>query len=323
MRIIWAIDAFEDQQDLTLKMAQFIARIHEHTEAEVEPVYLLRENEIILPTYEVPTWVMDHSKTAESMFQEILKDLEMPFLLSPKVIPHSAQSHSGSADILSNYATRTNADLIVVGSHAREGMQRFLLGSFAESLLLQAATPVCVITADSSFQTKSQQILFPTEFGEHSKDNFHHTVNLARQLHAEVTLLHVITRPAESVFDVETRNQVYNYKGRMLSLEQILEEQFELQSQRAHQWAQWATEQGVPTKVQIDQSYHPVDEVILHSVRQQEVNLVIMEAQSGPMSAALLGSFTRNVIRKSNCPVYVITRHFYDQKEDRFMERAP
>lgn len=323
MRIIWAIDAFEDQQDLTLKMAQFIARIHEQTEAEVEPVYLLRENEIILPTYEVPTWVVDHSKTAESMFQEILKDLEMPFLLSPKVIPHSAQSHSGTAEILSNYATRTHADLIVVGSHAREGMQRFLLGSFAESLLLQAAVPVCVITADSSFQTKSHNILFPTEFGEHSKDNFHHTVNFARKLHAGIILLHAITRPAESVFDVEARNQVYRYKGRLLSLDQIIEEQFEAQSQRAQQWAKWATDQGVPTEVLIDQSYRNVDEIILRTARDRDATLVMMEAQSGPMSAALLGSFTRNVIRKAHCPVYVITRHFYDQNENRFMERAP
>lgn len=320
MRIIWAIDAFEDNRDLNQKMADYVTRLHEALSAEVEPVYLLRENEIVLPTYEVPAWVSDHSRTAESLFKEVLADYNLPFLLDAKVLPHASQSHAGAAETLCEYANKTKADLIVVGSHSREGFQRFLLGSFAESLLMQSEIPVCVIGSHATKTKTSKTILYPTEFGDHSKDNYRHILHLAKKLGAEILLLHAIERPIESLFDLDTRPRVYNYKGRMLTLEQIIENQIEHQSHRAQLWVSWAQKEGVTAHFFIDNSFKPVDELVLDMVQRQEVDLIIMEAQSGPMSAALLGSFTRNVVRRSPCPVYVLTRHFYDKLEDRFTE---
>ncbi len=49
MRIIWALDAFEDNKELNQKMADYLTQIHKTTMAEIEPLYLLRENEIVLP----------------------------------------------------------------------------------------------------------------------------------------------------------------------------------------------------------------------------------------------------------------------------------
>lgn len=320
MRIIWAIDAFEDSKELNKKMAETLIYLHQTTHAEVEPLYLLRENEIVLPTYEVPTWVTDHSRTAEALFKEVLQDYQLKFLLPPKVIPHAAQSHSGAAETLSHYATRTNTDMIIVGSHGRKGLQRFILGSFAESLLMTSEVPVMVISAQTTRAIGIKNILFPTEFGEHSRENFRHVLNLARQFNAEVTLFHAIARPIESLFDLDTRPQVYNYKGRMLTLDQIVEYQIAHQTARAQHWVEWAQKEGVTAHSVIDSTFKGVDELILGAADAQHADLIIMEAQSGPMSAALLGSYTRNVVRKSHCPVYVITRHFYDKREEKISE---
>jgi nucleotide-binding universal stress UspA family protein len=318
MKVIWAMDAFEDDKDLNQRMVEWLKAFHMATQAEVEPLYLLRENEIVLPTYEVPTWVTDHSKTAESLFKEVLGDYNLDFLLEPKVIPHAAQSHGGAADTLSNYAKESHANLIVVGSHGRTGFQRFLLGSFAESLLLNSEVPVVVIGGHTNKVKENRSILFPTEFGDHSKENFRHVLELAKVLGAEITLFHAIARPIESLFDLETRPKVYNFKGRMLTLEQIVEHQIEHQTQRAQHWIDWAAKEGVTAHFQVDNSFKPIDELILASVDKLGIDLIIMEAQSGPVSAAILGSYTRNVVRQSHCPVYVITRHFYDQTEDKF-----
>lgn len=323
MRIIWALDAFEDNKELNQKMADYLTQIHKTTMAEIEPLYLLRENEIVLPTYEVPAWVTDHSKTAESLFREVLTDYNLPFLKDPKVIPHASQSHAGAAETLSHYAARTQTDLIVVGSHGRQGIQRFILGSFAESLLLQSEVPVCVIGPHTTHMHGPKNILFPTEFGEHSKDNFRHTLELAKNLRAGITLLHAIPRPIESLFEMDTRPKVYNYKGQMLSLEQIVELTIESQSHRAQHWVSWAEKEGVTAQFIIDSSFKAVDELILETVEKADIDMIVMEAQSGPLSAALLGSYTRNVVRKANCPVYVLTRHFYDKQEDRSNEPAP
>lgn len=321
MRIIWAVDAFEDNKELNQKMADYITHLHEVTNADIEPLYLLRENEIVLPTYEVPAWVTDHSRTAESLFREVLSDYNLPFLQEAKVIPHASQSHAGAAETLSNYAMKTKTDMIVVGSHGRQGFQRFILGSFAESLLLQSEVPVCVVGGHATKIKTTKNILFPTEFGEHSKDNFRHVLNLAKNLKAEIVLLHAITRPIESLFDLDTRPRVYNYKGKMLTLEQIVEHQIENQSHRAQQWVDWAQREGVTASFFVDSSFKGIDDLVLEAIVSHESDLIVMEAQSGPMSAAILGSYTRNVVRKATCPVYVLTRHFYDKQTD--LSRAP
>lgn len=313
MKIIWAMDAFEDNKELNQKMAICLKQLNQITQADIQPLYLLRENEIVLPTYEVPTWITDHSKTAESLFLEVLADYKLPFLKEPKVIPHASQSHAGAAETLADYAANEHADLIVVGSHSRQGFQRFLLGSFAESLLLQSSVPVIVIGSHTTRLNNFKNILFPTEFGDHSKESFRKTIEVAKLLKSEITLFHVITRPVESLFDLETRPQVYNYKGKMLTLEQIIEHQVEHQKQRAQHWIDWATKEGVIATFIVDNSFRPVDEIILDSAERLEADLIVMEAQSGPMSAAILGSYSRNVTRKAHCPVFVIPRHFYDQ----------
>lgn len=320
MRIIWAMDAFEDDKELNQKMAKYLTELYETTHADIEPLYLLRENEIVLPTYEVPTWITDHSRTAEALFKEVLEDYNLPFLLEPKVIPHASQSHAGAAETLSHYAVHSRANLIVVGSHGRQGFQRFILGSFAESLLLQSEVPVIVIGAQTTKSTGIKNILFPTEFGDHSKENFRHVLDLAKRFNAQITLFHCISRPVESLFDLDTRPRVYNFKGKMLTLDQIIEHQVEHQSQRAQFWVTWAQKEGVIANYQIDNTFKAVDELIIEAVHQHNIDLIAMEAQSGPMSAALLGSYTRNVVRKAECPVYVLTRHFYDHNEDRFMD---
>jgi nucleotide-binding universal stress UspA family protein len=323
MRIIWAIDAFEDNKDLNRKMAETLISLRGTTEADIEPLYLLRENEILLPTYEVPSWVSDHSKTAEALFKEVLADYHLDFLLPPKVIPHASASHAGAAETLCAYAKKTNADMIVVGSHGREGFQRFLLGSFAESLLMDSCVPVLVIGAHSTKTSRPKNIFFPTEFGDHSKENFKHVLNLAKLLRAEITLFHAISRPIESLFDLDTRPRLYSYEGSMQSLDQIIDLQIKSRIHKADNWVSWAANEGVVAHSIVDSSFKGIDELILQASEQNAGDLIVMEAQSGPMSAALLGSYTRTVVRKAKCPVYVIPHRFYETSSTQKKEQQP
>ena len=51
------------------------------------------------------------------------------------------------ADAIVEAAKRHGADLIVMGSHGRTGLRRFLLGSVAESVVRIAAVPVLIVHA--------------------------------------------------------------------------------------------------------------------------------------------------------------------------------
>lgn len=318
MKIIWAVDAFEDNKELNQKMADYLHLLYQATQSDIEPIYLLREREQLMPGAENPNWAGDHSKTAESLFREMLADYNLSFFTSAKVLPHTSPSHSGAAEVLDRYATQANADLILVGSHSRQGIQRVLLGSFAESLLMRSSTPVCIIGAHTTKTNTSRMILFPTEFGEHSQKSFRFVMNLAKQIHSEIFLFHAIERPIEGLFEVGAPPSVYRYKGKMLTLDQIIEAQVENQTRKAQIWVDWSQKNGVKTRFFIDRSFKPIDELIMNMILREEIDLVTMEAQSGPVGAALLGSCTRSIARSAPCPVFVLPRHYYDKNQDHF-----
>lgn len=49
------------------------------------------------------------------------------------------------AEAIIETAKEQNADLIVVGSHGRAGVERFLMGSVAERVIVLSACPVLVV----------------------------------------------------------------------------------------------------------------------------------------------------------------------------------
>jgi nucleotide-binding universal stress UspA family protein len=57
--------------------------------------------------------------------------------------------------VLARAADECEADLIVMGTHGRRGVKRFLLGSVAETLVRTAERPVLVVRHDSSEHSQS------------------------------------------------------------------------------------------------------------------------------------------------------------------------
>lgn len=303
MKIIWAVDAFENNKELNQKMADYIQHLYGKFHPEIEPVYLHREDEMVLPTYEGIIASTDSMATGESLLGDLLAECPLSFLQKPKVIPHTATSQAGAAEILADYADASYADLILVGSHGRQGLQRWVWGSFAESLLRSSQVPVCVLGAHATKTNSTQRILFPTDFGEHSQANFQHALELGQRWQAEILLLHAATRFSS-----------YNQLEKMQSLGQRIAAQLEKLSEKAQKWVTHAQQRGVHVEHILDMSFRPVDDLIIQTAAENACDLIFMEAQSSALTAALLGSYTHNVVRRSDCPVYVLPRAFYPER---------
>ncbi|MDX1708511.1 MAG: universal stress protein, partial [Desulfobacterales bacterium] len=55
------------------------------------------------------------------------------------------------ADTLAHWAEKSEVDLIVIASHGRSGVSRWIMGSVAERLLRSACVPVLMIRAPGCF----------------------------------------------------------------------------------------------------------------------------------------------------------------------------
>lgn len=70
------------------------------------------------------------------------------------------------ADVLQQVAVDVDADLIVVGTHARRGMQRLVLGSVAEEVLRLGHFPVLVARPKSTVGLRPSERPEPAREGE-------------------------------------------------------------------------------------------------------------------------------------------------------------
>jgi nucleotide-binding universal stress UspA family protein len=90
-----------------------------------------------LPEYVPPPADLDEIKKRLHDQQPVHSDIEVVYEL---LVGEPAAA-------IQEYADKIGADLIVMGTHGRSGVARFLMGSIAESVLRHAACPVLVIKA--------------------------------------------------------------------------------------------------------------------------------------------------------------------------------
>lgn len=314
-KIIWSIDAFEEKEDLQEKAARVLGVFQNKTYAQIEPVFVLGSTELNWPVDYSTNWMREFQVNLRTHLEEVLLTTGFPHILTPKILVEPLASTSAAVETLLDYAVKQHADLIIVSSHGRRGLDRFFLGSFAETLLVHSAVPVLVIGAGLKVEPQFSRILFPTEFGEYALETFRRTISAAKQMNASVTIYHAVPMPARIVMDTGYYPSLYGVEGEMVSLEDFLRIQSDQQTKRAQAWADWAKSEGVPCDIKVDSVAEPVDDLICRQAMSGAYDLIIMEGQSGPIKVALLGSIARNVVRAAPCPVLVFPRNALLEKE--------
>ncbi len=86
-------------------------------------------------------------------------------------------------------------DLVVIGTHARTGLQKLVLGSVAEKVFRHAPCPVLTVGPLSRYPRERHrpwQVLHPTDFSALSEAALSYAGLFTRQTHARLALLHVL-----------------------------------------------------------------------------------------------------------------------------------
>jgi nucleotide-binding universal stress UspA family protein len=99
-----------------------------------------------------------------------------------------------TTDEIVEYAGAEGIDLVVMGTHGRQGVRRLLLGSVTEEVLRTAPCPVLAVRAGTA-QSRAwgvRNVLVPTDFSEASDQALLHAKELALTYGAKITLLHVV-----------------------------------------------------------------------------------------------------------------------------------
>ncbi|MFN2276032.1 MAG: universal stress protein [Candidatus Promineifilaceae bacterium] len=99
-----------------------------------------------------------------------------------------------AADSILQYSMENDVDLIVMSSHGRSGINRWVYGSVAERIMSQAPCPTLIINArQSSREGAPSKILVPLDGSGLAEQALHPALDLAQLLDAELYLLSVTT----------------------------------------------------------------------------------------------------------------------------------
>lgn len=147
----------------------------------------------------------------ENLWESAESDLATLAATAFRGLPHETLLAEGDiCTTLADIISQRNIDLIVVGTHGRKGLNWFVMGSVAESVLKFANCPVLVVGPraphEVSHTAHVRRILYATDFTPESLAGLDYAVDLAQENQAKLTLLTILAgADADSVYQANLR----------------------------------------------------------------------------------------------------------------------
>ena len=206
---------------------------------------------------------------------------------------------NAAEDIL---AEAEHADLVVLGTHGRSGLEHLVLGSVAENVVRAAGCPVMTIPRAAPDGTAAVPDLFRhivagVDGSDASLDALTFAVSLAEEADAHLTVLRVLDLPRElaewASWSPEGRAYAERWKASVLTrLHQLVPE-----SARRYCHVDEQVEPGRPAHR------------ILRLAAEQHTGLIVIGARGHSVIGRMLfGSTAQDIVRGAGCPVLTLRR---------------
>jgi nucleotide-binding universal stress UspA family protein len=181
-------------------------------------------------------------------------------------------------------AAAAGVDLVVMGTHGRAGVDRFLLGSVTAQVLRHAPCPVLAVPLRSRYATRAipglfHEILAAVDFSHEAQPAIGYAVSLAVEADAHLTLLHVARADAGPWPEPFLLRRL---------------ESFVPPDARVYCHVDERVEVGEPSRE------------ILRVAAERGTALIVMGPHAGPIGLLLAGSTTERVVREAGCAVMAV-----------------
>lgn len=299
-RILWAVDPFMAESGLQKTALSAIEKIVSGSkDIVVQPVYVWGtaplEGLIEPSVYEQERWRKDGQKRIDRVIgakRITLRPLE--------IVAKPFGTVKEQVQELIHYAKSSGADLIALSTHARKGPARWLLGSFAETLAFMSDVPLLIARPDWQHQGSSRNVFFLTDFSKESVMAFQDILTEAKIKNWGITIFHHVKYPLYPGADFDF--------ALMNAYDSAYEEEVKARKVDAEGMADLARERGIRVNVYLDTSRigSPADLALKAMKKKNYLFVTLASRSAGKTRLLFLGSTTRQLIRNSPVPVWVI-----------------
>lgn len=210
-------------------------------------------------------------------------------------------------------AQTIGADLLVVGTHGRTGLEHVLIGSTAERVVRVSPCPVLAVKADkgeagAAATTTIKRIVVPIDLSTCSLDALEYAVQFAKPLGAAITVLHTM-EPVAYGLDFS------------LSHAKEWKEQRDYLEKRLSVLSVCVTAHGVQADHVLKPGL-PADSIASY-VTQQGFDVMIMGTHGRRgISHVLLGSIAGAMLRHAPCPVLTVRQFNFGADHERVVPQG-
>lgn len=234
-----------------------------------------------------PTRDAVEADVTRALSSEGLTDLEVAVIAAAGDPVRTIVEHAGSAD------------LVVMGTHGRSGIDRLLSGSVTEGVFRFAPCPVLAVppqvAAGGGSEAVFRRILCPVDFSPASQRALALALDLARQANGMLTVVSVVEWLAEEEPLTTAHFNVSEYRQHLIN-----DTRTRLSALLSDESRTWC---DIDEVVTLGRAHREV----LRLAADRQSDLIVMGAQGrGGVSLALFGSTTPPVVRGATCPVLVV-----------------
>lgn len=300
--LIWAIDAFAT--DIKVRESA-VAVIRAFTQNEsvtprIIPATVVDPTYIGWPLEFAVNWSEAFSDMTRKALREKLEDIRLRGLEEPAVIVSESHSRRGAVKAFLGFARAEGASAIFVNTHARNFLDRVMLGSFTETLILLSPVPVVSVNPAAELPARFARVLVPTDFSMASRAAFRRTVEYARQWDADLMLFHRIPNPigAVAAAAVSLTGAAWPMYDQVLRIDEAE------RREAGRVWVEEARRAGVRAEAVFEKSAAGLANAIVDAAREFDASVIAMCTGADSLGTGFHGSVARHVIREASCPVW-------------------
>ena len=204
-------------------------------------------------------------------------------------------------DAIASEASSADCDLIVMATHAREGLNRLLMGSVSERVSRVAKVPVLLLRGEAGNPPSAmfKNILVPVDGSKIGTLALEQAKELAQKLEAQIHLVYVVPDVPLPIADSFGTYAAFDYTSLGESLEAI-----------GKQILEQATEQLKPLVPSIWLHHahgQQIQNLILEITVNTKIDLIVMGTHGyDGLNLLLLGSVAQAVSHHANVPVLLV-----------------
>jgi len=291
MKILWGFEP-RSQNRKAVRGMHDVLRQFAGSANKISVGYVVTENELYLHTaYDVPK----EERFSSHPKRLILKELRDAGVSMPprnvQVIHHPSFTNTKAAYRFLAIGKNEGAEIVALFTKGKRGVERLVLGSFAETTLHLSRLDVLLMGPQAQSRKRIKRILYASDFGPDTKRSVRQVLRYCKMMRANLTVFHSPRTIYKWAID-EKDSDVLAYRRKV--------------DRVAQEVAQLAQRGGIDCSVVVQTDFRSPSEHALDLAKEIKADLLAVRAKSGPTAPFMGGSVTRHLVRNGTYPVLVL-----------------